>query len=115
VLWVGRQSLLPDGQLKDNAGNCNGVARDGRSDRGVPKSWTTVVVVVEGASVEGVGGAWVRASEVRISAWDEAGSLTRAEMRRRLFTVKNSTSDAPIWTTRDLALFRTLKTARHCL
>jgi hypothetical protein len=94
VLWVGRQSLLPDGQLEDNAGNCNRVARDGRSDRGVPKSWTTVVV--EGASVEGVGGAWVRASEVRISAWDEAGSLTRAEMRRRLFTVESSTSDAPI-------------------
>jgi hypothetical protein len=53
-------------------------------------------VLVEDAGAEGVGGAWVRASEVRISAWDEAGSLTRAEMRRRLFTVESSTSDAPI-------------------
>ncbi|KAH3907924.1 hypothetical protein HBI56_151660 [Parastagonospora nodorum] len=49
------RSLLPDWQLEGAAVNCAGVARDGRSDRGVPKSWSTVVVEGARANVEGGG------------------------------------------------------------
>ena len=99
---TGRQSLLPNGQLSESESNCTAVARDGRRDRDVAGS------DIDGRcrGREGVGcrGSLRRASEVRIGAWDEAGSLTRAEMRRRLSPSSDAppASCAPIWTTRGL-------------
>lgn len=49
------RSLLPNWQLEGAAVKGAEVARDGRSDRGVPKSWTTVVVECARANVEGGG------------------------------------------------------------
>jgi hypothetical protein len=58
-----------------------------------------------GRGCGGVGGAWSE-SEVRIRAWDEAGSLMGNELESdgRLFTVECSTGCAPISTTRNRPL-----------
>jgi hypothetical protein len=94
-------SLLP----KRNRGGLIAMAVESREMAGAIAS---ALGLIDGRLGRGRGGggcrgSLLRAGEVRTGAWDEAGSLTRAEMRRRLSQSSDAppASCAPNWTTRD--------------
>lgn len=92
-----RESLLPNramGLGLAGTAQLSAGARDGMSGRGVAMK-SGGRGCARGNKRGGVG-----SCEVRIGAWDEAGSLTRAEMRRRLSPSSSANtppSELPVW------------------